>query len=362
MSHRDIYLKIEPITGYSPVEPMEKAAPPIQYKRDCFRNADHKDGTIPDAEVNARRLRALVYREYTDASYLVPVTNKIINEDINEPIYSRRVPGTVIYTTPGEHLHIHVLNADLEAHSLHMHGLQYVLDSDGAWPLGVERTDGLRSDEICPGDSWTYVFDVTKEMIGAWPFHDHAQRSGPAIEHGLFGGLIVLPKEVCPPEPAIPAPEIEDYLGRIRLANNKRLLRVDALPKHVKFLHHDLLEWMDEWALGETVLPRKPERVVHIPMFLHRFSDSAGDPLFGGVELEEGGGATFTHTFDDVGDFDYFCEIHPEMKATVQVMQAPLRETRLYRLWPGLSYPMWSRSSHQAALPGPITIPNNTTR
>jgi len=319
MSHRDVYLKIEPITDYSPVEPMEKAAPPIQYKRDCFRNPDHEDGTIPESEVNARRLRALVYREYTDASYLVPVTNKIVNEDINEPIFSRRVPGTVIYTTPGEHLYIHVLNCDLDGHSLHVHGLEYGIDSDGAWPLGVERTDGLRSDEICPGDSWTYVFDVTTEMIGAWPFHDHAQHAGPAIEHGLFGGLIVLPKEVCPPEPAEPAPDIDDYLGNIRRENNKRLLRFDALPRHVKFLHHDLLEWMDEWALGEVVLPRKREKVVHIPMFLHHFSDSAGDPLFGGVELEEGGGATFTHTFIDPGNFEYFCEIHPDMEGTVDV-------------------------------------------
>jgi len=298
---------------------MGKAAPPIQYKRDCFRNMNHENGAIPEAEVDARRLRAVVYREYTDATYLVPVTNKIVNEDINEPIFSRRVPGTVIYTTPGEELHIHVYNADIQAHSLHMHGLRYGIDSDGAWPLGVERTDGRRSDEICPGDNWTYIFDVTEEMIGAWPFHDHAQHAGPAIEHGLFGGLIVLPKEVCPPEPAEPAPDIDDYLGLIRRANNKRLLRFDALPRHVKFLHNDLLEWMDEWSLGEVVLPRKPGKVVHIPMFLHHFSDASGEALFGGEELEEGGGATFTHTFNDIGDFEYFCEIHPEMEGTVEV-------------------------------------------
>lgn len=150
MSHRDIYLKIEPVNNYSPVEPMEKAARPIQCKRDCFRNPDHEDGVIPDSEANARRLRAIVYREYTDATFLVPVINKLVNEDINEPIYSHRVPGVVIDTTPGEKLRVHVLNNDIEAHSLHMYGLQYGIDSDGAWPLGVERTDGRRSDEICP--------------------------------------------------------------------------------------------------------------------------------------------------------------------------------------------------------------------
>ena len=131
MAHRDIYLKIESIDGYSPVEPMEKAAPPVYYKRDCFRNPGHEDGTISDSEADARRLRAVVYRGYTDSSYLVPVTNKIIDEDINEPIYSHRIPGTVIYAYPGEQLHLHVLNGDVVSHSLHLHGLRYGIDSDG---------------------------------------------------------------------------------------------------------------------------------------------------------------------------------------------------------------------------------------
>ncbi len=38
-------------------------------------------------------------------------------------------------------------------------------------------------------------------------------------------------------------------------------------------------------------------------------------PLFG---LDE----TFTHTFNTPGTFSYFCEVHPEMKATVTVVGA----------------------------------------
>ena len=69
MAKRDVYLKIERLDGYSPVKPMEKVLPPQQYGRDCMRNMGHMMGIIPDAEIEARRLNALVYREYEDADY-----------------------------------------------------------------------------------------------------------------------------------------------------------------------------------------------------------------------------------------------------------------------------------------------------
>ena len=146
MATRDIYLKIEQIPNYSPVAPDMMAAPPLHYARDCMRNMGHEDGTIPDSEVNARMLTAVVYREYLDASYLVPKPDKLVLADINEPPYHRRVPGTVIYAHPGERLKIHVLNADTLPHSFHLHGLGYGIDSDGSWPFGTQSSDGRRSD------------------------------------------------------------------------------------------------------------------------------------------------------------------------------------------------------------------------
>ena len=86
--------------------------PPIVYRRDCMRNMGHEEGTIPLDEVNARLLTALIYREYLDSHYLVPKPDKIVVPDINEPAYPRRVPGTVIYTRPGDVLRIRVKNAD----------------------------------------------------------------------------------------------------------------------------------------------------------------------------------------------------------------------------------------------------------
>ena len=219
MAIRNIYLKIEQIASYNPVNPEPKPAAPRQYKRDCMRNPGHDDGTIPDPEVKARSLPALIYREYLDPGYLIPKPDKIVPADINEPLYYSRVPGTVIYAHPGDRLHIHVLNGDSDPHSFHIHGVSYGIDSDGAWPLGTQAKlgplpgDVRRSDEICPGQMWTYTFDVRPEMIGAWPFHDHYKRIGEYVNRGLFGGLVVRGPEHSHPHCALPA-DIQEFVEK----------------------------------------------------------------------------------------------------------------------------------------------------
>jgi plastocyanin len=105
----------------------------------------------------------------------------------------------VLYARVGELLRIHVLNGDPRAcHSFHLHGLHYGIDSDGAWPFGVHSSDMRRSDEIKPGQSWTYMFDATPDTVGAWAFHDHVRNVQQNVNLGLFGGLIVRdPKDHC---------------------------------------------------------------------------------------------------------------------------------------------------------------------
>jgi len=85
-----------------------------------------------------------------------------------------------------------VWNDDEIPHSFHVHGLRYGIDSDGAWPFGTEAAHGARSDAICPGETWIYTFDVTDEMLGAWPFLDHTVHTDLRVNQGLFGGLVVL--------------------------------------------------------------------------------------------------------------------------------------------------------------------------
>ncbi|GJL75335.1 galactose oxidase-like domain-containing protein [Nitrosomonas sp.] len=252
MIERNIYLKIEQIEDYSPVEPDEKAPPPIEYRRDCMRGEGHLDGTIPASEVKARSLTALTYREYLDSGYVLPKVDKIIRNDINEPVYDHRVPGTVIYTHPGEILKIHVWNCDKAPHAFHVHGLDYGIDSDGAYPFGVYAEDGRRSDEICPGDTWTYTFSVADDSVGAWPFHDHWRKVAVSVNRGLFGGIVVLPKGISPPGSFVIPPKLAALPEEALKQANRKKARLDALPENSRIHIENQLDFLKEWI--ESVL------------------------------------------------------------------------------------------------------------
>jgi FtsP/CotA-like multicopper oxidase with cupredoxin domain len=188
MAHHDIYLQIEPVAGYSPLAPIRCSR---QYGRDCMRNPGHEIGRVNAQEIFSTTFDAVVYHRYQDAMYMNPVTDKLVAADVNEPPWDRRIPGCVLYADVGDELSIHVRNGDSDCHSFHLHGLKYGIDSDGAWPLGVQAADGRRSDQILPGESWTYRFRATPETVGVWAFHDHFQMVQRWANRGLFGMLIV---------------------------------------------------------------------------------------------------------------------------------------------------------------------------
>lgn len=367
MAIRHVYLKIEEIVGYSPVEPSPHAA--VRYRRDGMRNSGHEDATIPLAEVKARSVDAVVYREYLDPDYLVPKPDKLVLADVNEPSYTHRVPGAVIYARPGERLHIHVLNGDVIPHSLHVHGLRYGADSGGSWPFGTETTDGRRSDEISPGRTWTYRFDVTDDIVGAWPFHDHSRHFGESVNRGLFGGIIVLPKDCDPPAEYTLPPFANDFIERNcrHLGDDDDVDPVPAghKPAHAAAValgaaparkdghtdiatghagahhrsggdgghhgdsarphagrdlkHRGVLAFLDEWFQLDYAHPKcKEDDILHVPMFVHLMSRRRGTPAFNSGPFSPAG-PPFEVTFGTEGSFTYHCEFHQQMQGTVIV-------------------------------------------
>src|SRR5688572_2237469 len=261
---RDIFLKIEYIPDYSPLAPVICSR---QFGRDCMYSHGHETGRIPANEIFDARLDALVYHEYLDPGYTIPNKTKIIEADVNEPRWERRVPGTVLYAKPGEQLYIHVLNADKkECHSLHLHGLKYGIDSDGSWPFGVVSRDGAqnRSDEILPGQQWTYIFNATPETIGAWVFHTHVRDVEQNVNRGLFGGLIVR-------DPNAPCPEHEIPLF---------LHQMVGISKSSLFESQIL-------SLGGTPF----EKVFDAPEICNYYCKIHGPSMFGQVRVEPGGPA-----------------------------------------------------------------------
>jgi FtsP/CotA-like multicopper oxidase with cupredoxin domain len=244
-ARRDVFLKIEPVTGYSPLAPEPCGR---RWGRDAMFNQGHELGRVQSGEIIATTFDALVYHEYFDTHYTHANTAKLVEADINEPAWNRRVPGCVLYARPGERLYIHVLNGDpSNCHSFHLHGLRYGIDSDGAWPFGVRTQSGRRSDEIRPGETWTYVFDATEETIGAWPFHDHVRSVQANVNRGLFGALIVRD-------------------------------------------------------------PRTPRADHEIPLFVHQLQGFAQSETFQSPTLGHGG--TYTQPFTTAGTVAYHCKIH----------------------------------------------------
>jgi Multicopper oxidase len=377
MALRNIYLKIERIRGYSPVAPADHVTPPIQYGRDCMRNEGHEDGSIPADEIAARRLAALVYREYLDPTYLVPKPDKLVAADINKPPFPHRVPGTVIYSRPGDRLRIHVKNADNTPHSFHLHGLHYGIESDGSWPFGTQSADGRRSDEICPGDRWTYIFDVKNDTIGVWPFHDHWRDIGTYINRGLFGGLVVLAPRDLEHLPHFPLPpnfekDIDRILKELErerhhkpqrprrhrqqeastedgrededvaahrmamptpagMSMNAVMTMGGAMPVPGSVSGHshglDLSELppglvpyvatLEELAHAPQPLPPHTH-TLHVPLFFHQMSGRRGTPVFQSAPLT--GGATYISSpFTLAAEYHYHCGFHGQMTGTVAV-------------------------------------------
>ena len=362
MAIRNIYLKIEQIAEYSPVEPSGHAA--ANYRRDCMRNPGHEDGTIPLSEVDARRLDALIYREYLDPGYLIPKPDKLVLADVNEPVFAHRVPGTVIYAHPGDHLHIKVVNGDTMLHSFHVHGLGYGIDSDGSWPFGTQSSDGRRSDEICPGQYWIYHYSVTDEMLGAWPFHDHARHIAESINRGLFGGIVVLPRVHRPPHRMVLPPMVASYLKskfaelEIDHREDEHEREVEAIARDVPLPAaadagaHDVgrghgghehggghllagavdfdlrarRDFLEEWSQLHYAHHRPPPaETLHVPMFIHQMSKVKGAAAFNKSPFSPGD-APFEVVFGTAGSFGYHCEIHTSMQGSVVVEPGGLPE------------------------------------
>lgn len=294
-SERHVYLKIERMEGYSPVKPLEEEAAQAKYERDCMRNKGHEDGSIPQSEIAARALDAVIYREYLDSAYIIPKPDKLIAADINEPLYENRVPGTVIYTHPHQRLKIHVWNDDEVPHSLHAHGLLFGIDSDGTWPFGTQAGNGgTRSDAICPGETWIYTFDVSYEMLGAWAFHDYTHYSNISIEQGLFGGIVVLDYCDKPPRPFRFRPGMLEQIyndlakseGRAFFGKNanvnfdeecapfmlERAIHVKRFkPETLQLLEHHL-HFLEEFTSRTFAVFSRNVQTDHVPVFFHRMS------------------------------------------------------------------------------------------
>ena len=94
------------------------------------------------------------------------------------------VPGPVLRATEGDLLRITLINIGKVPHTIHFHGI-HPSHADGVFEL------------VPPGGSFTYEF--VAQPYGIMPYHCHAMPTSQHIHNGLYGMLIIDPKEGRPP-------------------------------------------------------------------------------------------------------------------------------------------------------------------
>jgi FtsP/CotA-like multicopper oxidase with cupredoxin domain len=90
------------------------------------------------------------------------------------------VPGPTLRAIEGETLRIKLINKGKVPHTLHFHGI-HPANADGVFEL------------VPPGGEYTYEFEA--KPYGILPYHCHAMPASQHIQNGLYGMLIVEPKQ-----------------------------------------------------------------------------------------------------------------------------------------------------------------------
>jgi FtsP/CotA-like multicopper oxidase with cupredoxin domain len=103
--------------------------------------------------------------------------------------FNGTVPGPTIRVTEGDLVRITIINdkGNKHAHTMHMHSIH------------KSEMDGVQSNAIMPGDSFTHEFIA--QPFGVYPYHCHMDPIADHINRGLYGMLIIDPKESRPQIP-----------------------------------------------------------------------------------------------------------------------------------------------------------------
>ncbi len=94
--------------------------------------------------------------------------------------FNGSIPGPVIRAREGEWLRVTLVNKGSVPHTIHFHGI-HPANMDGVFEV------------VPPGGEFTYEF--VARPYGVFPYHCHAMPSSQHIQNGLYGMMIIDPKE-----------------------------------------------------------------------------------------------------------------------------------------------------------------------
>jgi len=113
-------------------------------------------------------------------------SNTEIKKDVYKKVwtYNGTVPGQEIRVNQGDFVEVTLKNILPDPVTIHWHG--YPLKS------AMDGVPGLNQDAIRQGESFTYKFSA--DVPGTYWYHTH-QRGSSNVDRGLYGALIVEPKD-----------------------------------------------------------------------------------------------------------------------------------------------------------------------
>jgi FtsP/CotA-like multicopper oxidase with cupredoxin domain len=174
--------------------------------------------------------------------------------------YNGRVPGPTLRCREGERLRVRFVNGSEHPHSIHFHGIHPALHD------GVPGT-GESGARIAQGARFTYEFDA--EPFGVHFYQCHTVPLTTHTAKGLYGGLIIDPKQGRPPADEllmimngfdtnfdaegnevyavntvgfhyldVPVKVTRDELVRIYLVNVLEFDQINSFHVHANFFHY----------------------------------------------------------------------------------------------------------------------------
>ena len=119
--------------------------------------------------------------------------------------FNGQVPGPLLHVKEGDELEIVVQNNTTLTHTVHWHGTH----QHGTW-----RSDGvpdITQLAIEPGDSYTYRFVASK--VGSLWYHCHVNVPEHVGTRGMWGPMIVEPKDPLPIEKSVTKEAVVMFSG-----------------------------------------------------------------------------------------------------------------------------------------------------
>ena len=172
-----------------PAAPVRAAdqAPPMSHHRPPSLGSDTYQYAYPQKRLAAEQ----VYNPVPPAPASKAVHEyELVVQDVEHEVapgirvpswtFNGTVPGPVIRGREGELMRIKLVNHGSVPHTIHFHGI-HPAEMDGVFEM------------VPPGGSFTYEF--VARPYGVFPYHCHSMPASQHIHNGLYGMMIIDPKE-----------------------------------------------------------------------------------------------------------------------------------------------------------------------